>query len=112
MVFQGQFLMAGKACFCLRRRQDRFDDAVAHRDGMVFEHRARGLDRHYPAGAEEERRRRYLGEPWISTTTRRLGARHSISALRSFWSGQDFDGRVLPNPNVSTLSGLAPLETR
>ena len=80
----GQRVGCGKDCL---------DAAVADCDGVVFKNRARWLDRYYPAGANDER---YLGVPWISTSTRRLGARHSISALRFLLSGQDLTGSVLP----------------
>ena len=91
-------------------RKHRFDLAVAERDGMLRQDCAGRLDRNQPAWQEEVVR--YLGVPWISTTTRRLGDRHSISALRSFWSGHDFSGRVLPKPRVSTFEASTPLETR
>src|SRR5689334_25271970 len=103
--------VAADALACLRGRQQRFDLAVAHGDGVVGEDTARRLDRNEPAG-EGDKAAAYLGVPWISTTTRRLGARHSITALRSFWSGQDFTGAVLPKPRVSTFEASAPLETR
>ena len=93
-----------------RSRKDLLDGAVAHRDGVMLEDRARRLDRDDPAGAEEEAWC-YLGVPWTSTTTRRLGARHSISCLRGC-CGQDFTGSVLPKPSVSTLEASTPLETR
>ena len=108
--------VAGKARCRFARGDERLDDAVAHRDGMMLEHRARRLDRHYPAGAKKEGLRgacpRYLGVPWISTTTLRLGARHSISALRCFASGQAFTGKVLPKPKTSIFAGSAPLAIR
>jgi hypothetical protein len=50
---------------------------------MVHEHRARWLDWNQPARLEDEAAP-YRGVPWISTITRRLGARHSISDLRPF----------------------------
>ena|SRR5688572_3252661 len=90
-------------------RENRFDRTVAHRDGVMLENRARRFDRDDPAGAEEEA---YLGVPWTSTTTRLLSARHAISALRSFWSGQAFTGSVLPKPSVSTLPASTPFDTR
>src|SRR6185369_943538 len=64
--------------------KDCFDLAFVHRQGVVGEHAARRLDRNEPAGESDETLP-YRGEPCISTTTRRLGARHSMSALRSFW---------------------------
>jgi len=112
MVGQIECFMTRKAGRRLARRENRLDLAVAQGDGMVFEYRARRLDGNDPARAEEERCCRYLGVPWISTTTRRFGARHWISALRSFWSGQDFSGRVLPKPKVSIVSVLAPFDTK
>ena len=120
MVVQDQFFIAGIASGGLFRRKDRFDPAVAHGDGVALQNRARRLDGYDPAGAEEKAGCRvpdrkllfYLGEPCTSTTTRRLGARHSISDLRSFWSGQDFDGSVLPKPNTSTLPASVPFDTR
>src|ERR1041385_8247265 len=91
--------------------QDSFDLAVADRDGVVLEDRPGRLDREDPA-RDEERALRYRGEPWTSTTTRRFGPRHSISAARFFSSGQDLTGSVLPKPNTSTLAGSAPFDTR
>ena len=111
MIFQNQLLVAGEARSRLFGGQDRFDLAVAQSDGVVFERRARGLYGNDPAGADEERVS-YRGVPWISTTTRRFGARHSIRSLRCFWSGQDLTGRVLPKPKVSTLFASTPFETR
>jgi len=93
------------------RGHDGFYCTVAHSDGVMLQDRARRLDRYDPAGAEEKTVA-YLGVPWTSTTTRRFGDRHSISPLRSFWSGQDLTGSVLPKPSVSTLSAPTPLETR
>ena len=93
-------------------RQDLLDDAIAHRDSVVREDRAGRFDRYDPASAEEEAAGRYLGVPWTSTTTRRLSARHAISPLRSFWSGQALTGSVLPKPRVSTFPASTPLETR
>ena len=42
------------------------------------------------------RRGYFLIDPPTSTSTRRLGARQSDSALRSFWSVQLLTGRVWP----------------
>lgn len=111
MVSQNQIFIAGEAPGRLLGGQDRLDLAVAQSDGMVFEHRARGLYGNDPAGADEERAG-YLGVPWISTTTRRFGARHAIRSLRLFCSGQDLTGRVLPKPKVSTLFASTPFATR
>src|SRR5687767_11946988 len=96
----------------LTGRKNLLDGTVAYGDGVVLEDCARRLDRNDPAGAEERSLGRYLGVPWTSTTTRRLGDRHSISPLRSFWSGQALTGSVLPKPRVSTLDASTPLETR
>src|SRR5262245_40182302 len=104
-------LIAGKAPGGLRRGQDLLDGALANRDGVVLENRARRFDRHDPAGADEEVFF-YLGVPWTSTTTRRLGPRQSIRPLRSFWSGQALTGSVLPKPSVSTLAASTPFDTR
>src|SRR5687768_3073403 len=87
------------------------DAAVAHRDGVLLKDRPRRLDRYDPAGADENFLL-YLGVPWTSTTTRRFGARHSMVALRSFWSGQALTGSVLPKPRVSTLAASTPFDTR
>src|SRR6185503_11640926 len=100
----------------LRSRQDGFDLIVAHGDGVVLEHDPRRFDRDYPARANQEsfahldsvnckskappgrgfaslrRANGYFGMPCTSTSTRRFGSRHAISALRSFWSGQLFTG--------------------
>jgi len=95
----------------LLSRQQRFDLAVANCDGVVGQDTVCRLDGNEPAGENDEAVS-YLGVPWISTTTRRLGARQSISALRSFWSGQDLTGVVLPKPSVSTCEASAPFETR
>ena len=75
-------LIAGEALARIGYGQHRLDFAVPHRDGMCCEYRAGRLDRHQPARLDDELA--YLGVPCISTTTRRLGARHSISDLRSF----------------------------
>ena len=104
-------LVVAETLACRGSGQQRFDLAVAHRDGVVGQDTARRLDGDQPAGVRDKAVA-YLGVPWISTTTRRLGARHSIIALRSFWSGQDFTGVVLPKPSVSTCEASAPLETR
>src|SRR4030095_13512315 len=93
-----------------RRGHDAFYQTVADRDGVMLQDRTRRLDRDDPAGAKKELAS-YLGVPWTSTTTRRLGERHSISPLRSFWSGQALTGSVLPKPRVSTLLASTPLET-
>jgi len=111
VILQLQFLIPGEPDGGLLRGKNCFDPAVAHSDGMLLEHRARGLDRNDPAGAEEGALR-YLGEPCTSTTTRRFGPRQSIVDLRSFWSGQDFTGSVLPKPKTSTLPASVPLDTR
>ena len=112
MVFKDQAFIAREAGCGLRRGEDRLDLAVADRDGVLLQDRARRLDRDDPAGAEENALFRYLGVPWISTTTRRFGLRHSISAARWLLSGQDFTGRVLPKPKTSTLPASAPFDTR
>ena len=112
MVIEKNFFAAGEARPRLGRRQERFDPAGAQGNGVFFENRPRRFDGDDPARAEEKRCCRYLGVPWISTTTRRLGARQVINAPRSFWSGQDFSGRVLPKPKVSILLALAPYDTR
>ena len=104
-------LVAAESLARLRRRQQRLDLAVAYGDGVVGQDAVRRLDGNEPAG-ENDKAVSYLGVPWISTTTLRLGARHSIRALRSFWSGQDLTGVVLPKPNVSTCEASAPLEMR
>src|SRR5205814_2320191 len=91
--------------------ENAFDAPVAHSDRVALEHRARGLDRDDPARLNQEAVG-YLGMPFISTTTRRFGVRHSMSALRSFWSGQPFTGLVLPEPRVSILEPSNPLDTR
>ena len=111
MVRQVDALVCGKALFGLRGGNNLLDGAVAYRDGMVLENRARWLDRNDPAGGDDEVLL-YLGVPWTSTTTRRFGLRHSINPLRSFWSGQDFTGSVLPKPSVSTFEASTPLDTR
>ena len=111
MVSQLDAFIPGKPRSGLGGRKNCFDLAVADRDGVVVQNRARRLDRDDPAGAEEGTLR-YLGEPCTSTTTLRLGARHSIRALRSFVSGQDFAGSVLPKPKTSTLPASAPFDTR
>lgn len=95
-----------------RGRKDLLDAAAADGDGVVLQDRARRLDRQDPAGAKDEAACCYLGVPWTSTTTRRLGARQEIRPLRSFWSGQDCTGRVLPKPRVSTLEASTPFDTR
>src|SRR2546421_6380288 len=106
LVVERDALIAGKARSRLRRGQHRFDIAVAHRDRMLGENAAGRLDRNEPARLDEKRC--YLGAPWISTSTRRFGARQSMSPLRSFWSGQDFTGVVLPKPKVSTFDASRP----
>src|SRR5919197_5587005 len=111
MLVERDALVARKARTRLRHGQHRFDVAVAHGDGVLGENAACRLDRNEPARLEEKRAR-YFGVPWISTSTRRFGARHSMSALRSFWSGQDFTGVVLPKPKVSTLDASTPFDTR
>src|SRR5690349_1477990 len=111
VLIERDALIAGKARSRLRRRQHGFDIAVAHGDGVLGEDAACRLDRNEPARLEEKRLA-YFGVPWISTSTRRLGARHSMSTLRSFWSGQDFTGVVLPKPKVSTLAASTPFDTR
>lgn len=66
----------------LGRRQQRFYLAVANCDGVVGEYAARRLDRDEPAGKRQKAVSEafpYRGVPWISTTTRRLGARQLIS---------------------------------
>jgi hypothetical protein len=103
-------LIGGKARSGLRGGQHRFDIAVAHGDRVLAENAAGRLDRHEPARLDEKRA--YLGVPWISTSTRRFGVRQSISAWRSFWSGQDFTGVVLPKPKVSTFDPSTPFDTR
>ncbi len=112
VAFQDELLVAGKARARLGRGKDCLDLAVAHRDGVLLQHRARRLDRHDPAGGEEGAGFRYLGVPCTSTTTLRFGPRHSISAARLFSSGQDFTGSVLPKPNTSTLALSVPFDTR
>src|SRR6266850_8028214 len=92
-------------------QQHRLDLAIVHGHGMLGEHRAGRLDRNEPARLEDEASG-YLGVPCISTTTRRLGARQAIIAARSFWSGQDFSGMVLPKPKVSTCEASRPFDTR
>src|ERR671930_291565 len=111
MLVARDALVARKARTRLRHGQHRFDVAVAHSDGVLGENAACRLDRKEPARLEEKRAR-YFGVPWISTSTRRLGARHSMSALRSFWPGQDFTGVVLPKPKVSTFDASTPFDTR
>src|SRR3954468_10266047 len=103
-------LIGGKARSRLRRGQHRFDIAVAHGDSVFGENAAGRLDWNEPARLDEKRA--YLGVPWISTSTRRFGVRHSMSALRSFWSGQGFTGVVLPKPKVSTFDASTPFDTR
>lgn len=110
MLVERDAFVAGKARSRLGRGQQRFDIAVAHGDGMLGEDTAGRLDRNEPARLDEKGC--YLGAPWISTSTRRFGARHSMSPLRSFWSGQDFTGVVLPKPKVSTFDASTPFETR
>src|SRR5580765_2198570 len=112
MAVQSRFLVGGKAGPRFVRGQDGLDSPVADRDGVLLQHRPGRLDRDDPAGAEEGACFRYRGVPCTSTTTRRLGARHSISAARFASSGQDFTGRVLPKPNTSTLPASVPFETR
>src|ERR1041384_7619538 len=60
--------------------------------------------------------RPYFGVPFRSTTTRRLGARHSMSAFRSALpptlSGQCLTWLVLPEPRVSIFDASKPFETR
>jgi hypothetical protein len=102
-------LVIGKSPRGLCKGEKLLDDAIAYRDRVVLENRARRLDRDDPAGADKEA---YLGVPWTSTTTRRLGLRHSIRPLRSFWSGQDLTGSVLPKPRVSTFAWSTPFDTR
>jgi hypothetical protein len=63
VIFQGDFFVPREARSRLLRGKNRFDLAVAHRDGMVLQDRARRLDRDDPAGAEEEGLFRYLGVP-------------------------------------------------
>jgi hypothetical protein len=46
---------------CFLRRKNLLDGAVAHRDGVMLEDRARRLDRDDPAGAEKLSL--YLGVP-------------------------------------------------
>src|SRR5437899_10756395 len=110
MLVERDALIGAKARSRLRHGQHRFDRAVAHSDGVPGKEAARRLDWNEPARLDEKRI--YLGVPWISTSTRRFGARHSISALRSFWSGQDFTGVVLPKPKVSTVAAATPFDTR
>jgi hypothetical protein len=47
-------LVAGELPLGFLCRQKPFYGAVAHRDGMMLEDRARRLDRYDPAGREEE----------------------------------------------------------
>src|SRR6266850_825339 len=63
--------VVGKPLARICGRQHCFDLAVAYRDGVVAEDAARRLDGNEPAGKSDEALF-YLGEPWISTTTRRL----------------------------------------
>ena len=104
-------LVIGKACRGLGDWKHCLDAAVTHGDGVIGEDCAGRLDGDEPARLDDEAFA-YLGAPWISTTTRRLGARHSMSCLRCFCSGQDFTGAVLPKPKVSTFDASMPLETR
>lgn len=110
VVGQLDVLVVRKLPQSFRGWKNPLDDAVAYGDGVMLKHRARGLDRDDPAGGYELLL--YLGVPWTSTTTRRLGLRHSMRFLRSFWSGQDFTGSVLPKPSVSTLAASTPFDTR
>ena len=111
VVGELDLLVMREALARLAGGQHRLDLAVAHGDGVVLEHRAGRLDRDDPARLEDEAAS-YRGVPWISTITRRFGARHAISAARAFWSGQDLTGMVLPKPNVSTCEASTPFDTR
>lgn len=111
MAVQGLFRIAGKARASLFYGQERCDLAVAHRHGVVLEHHARGLDRNDPARAEEEVRR-YLGVPWMSISTRRFGARQSISLVRGSFSSQALTGRASPKAKVAICPRSTPLDTR
>ena len=81
----GQFdlLVVREALARITGGQHGFDLAVAHGDGVVCQHLAGWLDWNQPA-RQNDKAVDYLGAPWISTTTRRFGARHAISAARSF----------------------------
>ena len=62
---------------------------------------------------EEARQRRTTPSPLTSTSTRRFGARHAISAFSAFWlQTTPGTGCVLPMPSVSILSRGTPLLTR
>jgi len=111
MVAEREYLVVRESRRRLPGGKERLDASVANRDGMVVECYARWLDGDDPAGAKEAAFR-YLGVPLTSTTTRRFASRHWISALRSFWSGQDFTGLVLPEPSVSIFPASKPLDTR
>ena len=64
------------------------------------------------AGPQGVMRRDYfVDSPFACTSTRRLGARHSTSALKFFWS-HCTTGCFMPRPMVSIFALSMPLPTR